>query len=269
MSASGIAGPAISAALVAGVGAGWALGADSVTFLVSAVCLAMLRLPAHVKLPPQSFLRDLLDGWTEFASRSWVWVIVVCAAVGNGLGGTFFVLGAAIAKADLGGAGAWALILASFSVGGLIGGLTVMRIKPQRPLVVACIAVLPWSIPPAMLALHAPLLAIAAVAFSSGAGLMIFNSLWETTLQRHIPQAALSRVSAYDWFGSLLMQPLGFALVGPAVVLFGQTRWLWIAFAGQLLSCLLMFVPASVRRLTADDAPTPSGERASPAPAAS
>jgi len=269
MSASGIAGPAISAALVAGVGAGWALGADSVTFLVSAVCLAMLRLPAHVKLPPQSFLRDLLDGWTEFASRSWVWVIVVCAAVGNGLGGTFFVLGAAIAKADLGGAAAWALILASFSVGGLIGGLTVMRIKPHRPLVVACIAVLPWSIPPAMLALHAPLLAIAAVAFSSGAGLMIFNSLWETTLQRHIPQAALSRVSAYDWFGSLLMQPLGFALVGPAVVLFGQTRWLWIAFAGQLLSCLLMFVPASVRRLTADDAPTPSGERASPAPAAS
>ena len=55
---------------------------------------------------------------------------------------------------------------------------------------------------------------------------MIFNSLWETTLQRQIPDAALSRVSAYDWFGSLLMQPLGFALVAPAVVLFGQTRWL-------------------------------------------
>jgi len=45
---------------------------------------------------------------------------------------------------------------------------------------------------------------------------MVFNSLWETTLQRQIPDAALSRVSAYDWFGSLLMQPLGFALVGPA-----------------------------------------------------
>jgi MFS family permease len=267
MSASGIAGPAISAALVAGVGAGWALGLDSLTFLVSAVCLAKLRLPAHVKLPPQSFLRDLLDGWTEFSSRTWVWVIVVCAAIGNGFSGTFFVLGAAISKADLGGAGAWALILAAFSVGGLVGGVTVLRIKPHRPLVAACIAVVPWAIPPAMLALRAPVFAIAAVAFISGAGLMIFNSLWETTLQRHIPDASLSRVSAYDWFGSLMMQPLGFALVGPAVVLFGQTRWLWIAFAGQLLSCLVMFVPASIRRLTADDAPTSSSERAAPSPA--
>jgi hypothetical protein len=255
MSASGIAGPAISAALVAGVGAGWALGLDSLTFLVSAISLSQLRLPAHIKLPPQSFVRDLRDGWTEFSSRTWVWVIVVCAAVGNGFGGTFFVLGAAISKADLGGAGAWALILASFSVGGLLGGLTVLRIKPHRPLLAACIAVTPWALPPAALALNAPVYAIASVAFIAGGGLMIFNSLWETTLQRHVPDAALSRVSAYDWFGSLLMQPLGFALVGPAVVLFGQTDWLWIAFSGQLLSCLLMFIPASVRRLTADDVP--------------
>jgi hypothetical protein len=267
MSASGIAGPAISAGLVAGVGAGWALGLDSLTFLISAVCLAGLRLPARVRLPPQSFLRDLLDGWTEFSSRTWVWVIVVGAAVGNGFSGTFFVLGAAISKADLGGAGAWALILASFSVGGLVGGLTVLRIKPHRPLLAACIALLPWSAPTAMLALRAPVFAIAAVAFASGAGLMIFNTLWETTLQRHVPDASLSRVSAYDWFGSLLMQPLGFALVGPAVVLFGQSGWLWTACAGQLLSCLLMAAPASVRRLTANDAPAHASERAAPAPA--
>jgi predicted MFS family arabinose efflux permease len=268
MSASGIAGPAISAALVAGVGPGWALGTDSLTFLISAICLAQLHLPTRVKLAPQSFLSDLRDGWTEFSSRTWVWVIVVCAAVGNGFSGTFFVLGAAISKADLGGPSAWALILASFSVGGLIGGLAVMRIKPHRPLLAACIAVVPWSFPPAMLALASPLLAIAAVSLVSGAGLMFFNSLWETTLQRQIPDAALSRVSAYDWFGSLLMQPLGFALVGPAVVLFGQTRWLWIAFASQLISCLLMFIPASVRRLTTNDSPTNPADQPAPAPAA-
>jgi hypothetical protein len=267
MSASGIAGPAISAALVAGVGAGWALGADSITFLVSAICLARLRLPARVKLPPQSFARDLFDGWTEFTSRTWVWVIVVCAAIGNGFSGTFFVLGAAISKADLGGPGAWAVILTSFSVGGLVGGFAVLKIKPARPLYVACIAVLPWSFPVAALALHAPVFAIAAVGFIAGAGLMIFNSLWETTLQRHVPDASLSRVSAYDWFGSLLMQPLGFAFVGPAVVLFGQTRWLWIAFGGQLISCLAMFIPASVRRLTTDDAPVRPVEQAAPSPA--
>jgi Major Facilitator Superfamily len=266
MSGSGIAGPAIAAVLVAGVGSGWALGLDSLTFLVSAICLARLHLPAHVKLAPQSFLRDLLDGWTEFSSRTWVWVIVACAALGNGLSGTFFVLGPAIAEADLGGPWAWALIVASFSVGGLVGGLAVLRFRPRRPLLAGCFAILPWALPSAMLALRAPVAAIATVAFVAGVGLMVFNALWETTMQRHIPDASLSRVSAYDWFGSLLMSPLGFAAVGPAVVLFGQTRWLWIACAGQLVSSLLMFVPASVRRLTADDHRTDPGEPlASPA----
>ena len=255
MGATGVAGPALSAALVAGVGPGWALGADAVSFLVSAAALAGLRLSAHVKLPPQSFFRDLRDGWSEFASRTWVWVIVVCAAVGNGFGGVFFVLGAAISKAHLGGAGAWGLILASFSLGAVAGGIAVTRLRPRRPLLVGALALLPWGLPPAALALRLPLAAIAGIGVASGGGLMIFNSLWETTLQRHVPRAALSRVSAYDWFGSLLMQPLGFALVGPAVGLFGQTRTLWIGFAGQFLSCALMLVPASVRRLRADDAP--------------
>ena len=264
MSASGIFGPAISAGLVSGVGPGWALGADSLTFVVSALCLFSLRLPAQAKLPPQSFLRDLLDGWVEFSSRTWVWVIVVCAAIGNGFSGTFFVLGAAISKADLGGAGAWALILASFSVGGLIGGAAVLRIRPHRPLLAGCLVLLPWAVPPAALALRAPVVVIAACALVSGAGLMIFNSLWETALQRHVPDAALSRVSAYDWFGSLLMQPLGFALVGPAVGLFGQWHWLWIAFAGQLLSCLLMLAPTAVRSLTAGDAPAFAREAVEP-----
>lgn len=255
MGASGIAGPALSALLVGAVGPGWALGTDAVTFLVSALCLGALRLAPQVKLPAQSFLRDLVDGWSEFSSRTWVWVIVVFAAIGNGFSGTFFVLGAVISKSDLGGAWAWGEILASFSLGGLLGGLAVTKIRPHRPLLVGVLALLPWGLPPALLALHAPVIAVAAIGVASGAGLMIFNSLWETTLQRHVPQAALSRVSAYDWFGSLLMQPLGFALVGPEVGLFGQTRTLWIAFAGQFLSCALMLVPASVRRLTVDDAP--------------
>jgi len=185
--------------------------------------LARLRLPARVKLPPQSFARDLFDGWTEFTSRTWVWVIVVCAAIGNGFSRNILRARAPRSRrADLGGPGAWAVILTSFSVGGLVGGFAVLRIKPARPLYAACIAVLPWSFPVAMLALHAPVVAIAAVGFIAGAGPDDLQLALETTLQRHVPDASLSRVSAYDWFGSLLMQPLGFAFVGPAVVLFGQ-----------------------------------------------
>jgi Transmembrane secretion effector len=268
---SGVAGPALAAALVTGVGPGWALAADAATFAASAACLAQLRLPLHVRLPAQSFVRDLLDGWVEFTSRTWVWVIVICAALGNGLSAFFFVLGAVISKAQLGGAGAWALILAAFSAGNFIGGLAVLRFRPRRPLLVGCSLLVPLAGPSALLAIPVPAVAIAAASLIAGAGLMVFNSLWETTLQRVVPPAALSRVSAYDWFGSLLMQPLGYALVGPAVGAFGPSTTLWIAVAGLFASCVAMLAVPSVRNLSSEpmtrpDEPvrTPSASRTPP-----
>ncbi|MEJ8669970.1 hypothetical protein WKI71_20765 [Streptomyces sp. MS1.AVA.1] len=40
--------------------------------------------------------------------------------------------------------------------------------------------------------------------------------LWATTIQREIPERALSRVSSYDWFGSLAFAPLGLLVAGPS-----------------------------------------------------
>jgi uncharacterized membrane protein YoaK (UPF0700 family) len=73
-----------------------------------------------------------------------------------------------ISKAHLGGAGAWALILAAFSAGNFIGGLAVLRFRPRRPLLVGCSLLLPVAAPLALLAVRAPALAIAAVALLAG-----------------------------------------------------------------------------------------------------
>jgi len=114
------------------------------------------------------------------------------------LSAPFFVLGAAIAKSDLGGAGPWALILSAFSVGALAGGMVALRLRPRRPFMASFIGYLPFGLPSLLLAFHAGAYAIAASTLVAGAGLMIGNALWETTLQRKIPPAALSRVTAYD-----------------------------------------------------------------------
>jgi hypothetical protein len=82
-----------------------------------------------------------------------------------------------------------------------------------------------------------------------GDGASDFNTLWETTLQQHVPPAALSRVSAYDWFGSLLGQPLGLALAGVAAAAIGMSRTLWIAAAVDLVAVVAMLAAPSVRRL--------------------
>jgi MFS family permease len=269
--AAGIAGPPLSAVLVAGVGPGWAIAADAASFAVSAACLAGLRLPAHVRLPAQRFARDLREGWAEWSSRTWVWVLTVCGAVANGLMAMFWVLGAALSRSSLGGPHAWGLILGAASVGSFAGGVAVIRLRPRQPLLVGCLALLPFALPAALLALLAPWPAIAAAALLAGAGLTFFNSLWTTSLQRHIPAAALSRVSSYDSFGSLAVRPLGFVLVGPLAGAFGERGTLWIAAGGTLLACAATLLPASVRRLdaaplsrlpecaAATSTPTPSG----------
>jgi hypothetical protein len=72
LAAGQIAGPAIAGALVASVGAGWALAAEAATFGLSAVILAQLRQPRSSRLATQPFLRDRHDGWREFRSRTWL-----------------------------------------------------------------------------------------------------------------------------------------------------------------------------------------------------
>jgi hypothetical protein len=72
--------------------------------------------------------------------------------------------------------------------------------------------VVPNAAPIIVLALKLPWQILVVTALVTGFGNMLFNTLWDTTLQQHIPPVSLSRVSAYDWFGSLLGDPLGLAL---------------------------------------------------------
>jgi MFS family permease len=257
MASTGIIGSVISGALVAGVGPGWALALDAASFGVSAFFLAQLRLPAHVTLPPQSFLSDLREGWREFSSRTWVWVIVVAASIGNMMTSVLVVLGAVVAKESLGGAGPWAGILASLGAGSMIGGLIALRIRVRHPLFFGSSLLAFLPLPMALLALKAPVVVIGAGALLAGLGNMVFNSLWETALQQHIPPAALSRVSAYDWFGSMAFQPIGLVIAGPAAAAIGISTTLWIAAAGSLVIAALAVATPSVRRLEARPAASP------------
>jgi MFS family permease len=251
MSASGIVGLTLGGAVVAAAGPGWALAADAASFAASAFFLARLRLPAHVRLAPQSFLADLGDGWREFVSRTWVWTIVAAASFGNMFMSFFAVLGAVVSKQSLGGPLAWTVILAGMSVGSLLGGLIALRVRVAHPLFFGSALVSLVGAPLALLALRAPAVVVAAGALLAGVGNMVFNSLWETSLQRHVPRQALSRVSAYDWFGSMLFQPIGLAVAGPLAAGVGVSTALWIAAVGTLATSAMCLATPSVRTLPA------------------
>jgi MFS family permease len=249
------AGPALAGLLIVTVGPGGALAIDAASFGVSAFYLARLHLPLHAGLPPQSFARDLLDGWREFAARTWVWLPVVGVSLGNMMDSVWLVLAAAWVKNGHGGAGAWTSILVVSAIGAVAAGAAALRLRPRRPLLLASIALVPIASPIIVLALKLPWETLVVTGLVTGFGTMLFNTLWETTLQQHIPPASLSRVSAYEWFGTLLGDPIGLALAGVVAAGIGMSRTLWIAAAVVLVAVTAMLAAPSVRHLQRIDEP--------------
>jgi MFS family permease len=250
-SLSRIVGPPIAGLLVLGVGAGWAVLLDGVTFAVSAGALVLIRLaPADGDVEAGSFVSDLLHGWREFTSRTWVWAFVLAFAFYQmTVLAPLFVLGPAISRLYLGGASTWALVSSALGVGAVVGGLLALHIRPRRPMLLGCILFF-LDIPQLFfLALHGPVILLIPSAFLAGVSLTLFDTLWVTSLQEHIPSRAQSRVMAYDWLGSLAALPIGYALVGPVSEGLGMSATLLISAGGIALSAFLLLLVPSVRRL--------------------
>ncbi len=249
LSGSLIVGPAASGVLVVATGPGTAIAVDAATFAVSAACLSRLRLPRDARVRRCRFTRDLADGWREFRSRRWVWSVIGTASLMNLLYAAFSVLGPAVSVRSLGGVGAWAMISALFGAGCLSGGLVALYVRPRFPLRSALIVMVVFACPTLTLAAGLTAGAVAVAAFCGGMVLMVFNTLWETTLQQHIPSTTLSRVSAYEWAGSVACQPLGLALVAPLAARFGLHATLWTAGTLQVVVALSPLLIPEVRTL--------------------
>jgi MFS family permease len=245
-----ILGAALAGVLVAALNPGWAIAVDAATFFAAAALMASMRGIEAAATAGSSFLRDLRDGWSEFTAHRWLWAVVAQFSVMLlGLFGAFLVLGPVVAERDLSGASSWAAIVGGESAGLLIGGLVALRWHPQRPLLVATIAVFGNALPIAALAIGLPLAEIICAAVITGVCMEVFGVYWSTALHEHVAPEALSRVSAYDALGSIGISPIGLVAAGPISDLIGVNATLWI---GVLLvvvpTAIVLFVP-EVRNL--------------------
>ncbi|MDP9845467.1 MFS transporter [Streptosporangium lutulentum] len=251
---SRVAGLVLGGATVVLLGGGWALVVSGAMFAVAAVLVAALRLtPAQRSASERhSVLADLRDGWREFISRQWLWVVVAQFSVlVMAVQAAHGVLGPLMAKEHLGGAAAWSAILAGEAIG-MIGGVFVaLRLRPRRPILVATLLTPPTALPYLLLGLGAPLWMIIIGAVVMGVCFDIFGVLWSTTMQREIPADSLSRVSSYDALGSLMFGPIGLLLAGPLAILTGPKPALLGCAAIVVLASLAALLSPEVRRLRA------------------
>jgi predicted MFS family arabinose efflux permease len=247
-------GPALGTGLVVWLGAGEAFAFDAATFVLSAVLLARVRgrLRAGADAGPArgSVLYDLLAGWREVASRPWVWVTisaftgaVLCAYA------QWYALAPIVARDVYGSASRFGVLESVAGGGAVIGALVGISWRPARPMVVGLVLTLFWPLQSIAFALAGPFAAVIALAFLAGLGFSLFEVWWETALVRHIPPHALSRVSAYDWMGSLALLPVGFAVAGPLAAALGARTVLGVGAAAAFVMLALALLPRSTRAL--------------------
>ncbi|GIH49252.1 Predicted arabinose efflux permease, MFS family [Microbispora rosea] len=254
-----VTGLVLSGAAVVLLGGGWALTASGAMFAVAAVLIALLRLTPAERAAGggHSVLAELRDGWREFVSRQWLWVVVAQFSVlVMALQAAHGVLGPLVAKQSLGGAPAWSAVLAGEAVGMIVGVVVTLRLRPRRPILFATLLTLPTAAPYVLLGLSAPLWTVVGGAFVMGVCFDIFGVLWQTTMQREIPAESLSRVSSYDALGSLMFGPLGLLLAGPVAIGVGPRPALVACGAVIILVTLAALLAPGVRGLrVADDEP--------------
>jgi len=184
--------------------------------------------------------------------------------------GTWQALGPLVVRREYGHIGLFGVFVAIYGLGSVAGSVAGSAWHPRRPLRDTLALAVLWPAIALVVALHAPVWAVGAWMLLGGLQSGLFVVVWETALARHVPPEALSRVSAYDWMGSLALLPLGYLLAGPLAGVFGARAVLGAGGAIGMLVTLVALSPRSTRELADEPAgalvpapasgPAPEGE---------
>lgn len=253
------AGPALAALLVVTVGAGAAFVIDAATFFASAALLVRVRPRERGERGPRApLLTEIAGGWREVRARPWIGLVILSASLALMVCfSPFQALGPDIADEHYGQPAVFGVVSAMFGVGSIVGSAMALRLRPRRPMLVGQAVCLPWSLNFIAFAVGLPLLALIPFALASGVGISLFIVWWETTLVHEVPPAALSRVSSFDWMGSLGLAPIGLVLAGPIAARIGPEETLAAGAAlASVVTVALLFAP-SIRAVGQPNSGTP------------
>ncbi|MFL6139911.1 MAG: MFS transporter [Frankiaceae bacterium] len=258
--------PALATVLVLGVGGAAAFGLDALTFAVSATLLVRVRARQRGEAGQRStVLRELREGWAAVRERSWVWGTIAAFSVALLVAlAPFLVLGASVSRHVYGTEAVYGIVNAAWGIGTVSGAVIGARWRPRRPMLAGMLGAIPWPGAIALFAAGPPLPVLYPAMAVAGLGIGVFAVWWETALAQRIPPHLLSRVSAWDWMGSLALLPAGYLLAGPVARALGGVQVLVGGGLIGLVACTLGLLPRSTRALTRLDEPARPLEPAPP-----
>jgi MFS family permease len=245
-----LASPALAGLLVTLAGAGTVFTVDASTFLISAGCLALIRLaPRDNARQPSTVRRDLRRGWQEFRSRTWMWsVIIVWVVFGILLFGPYIPVGSRLISERL-GAASYGWVMAGLGAGTIIGGLIAIRRHPTHPLKAGASVMLGFAFIPFSVALELPMPLLILCHLLGGGAVAFWSVMWSTSVQTQVGSDVLNRVTAYEVSGSVSGLAVGQALAGPISTVIHPRDLLLISTIVCLTGCVTFLLIRPVRTL--------------------
>jgi len=226
-------GPLLGASFVAFAGSAAAFAFDGFTFIVSGLCLAILRLSGTLSPPAtatsthaqrrgiRTAMSEMREGLRYVAGSTFLWVTITLSALLTVGGAGSLVVAMPKLVHDVYGQGVWLLgaIRAAGGIGSLVaillaGYLNRLRrrgITMYLMMIGISLAFILFGLPFS----HAvePVVACLAMVVVNF-GLAVYQILWLTVMQEIVPDDKLGRVSSIDQLGGYGLWPVGFALAG-------------------------------------------------------
>ena len=266
MNTGQMSGAAAAGLLVAAAGPGWALVLCGIGMVSTVPMLLSIRGAAVASAgagesgqaasgqAASGLFRELREGWSEFRSHTWLWVIVAqfCIVL-MAWYGAFSVLGPVVAKEHLGGPAAWGAITAADALGLIAGGVVSLRVTPRRPMLFVVLTGAAIAISPLSLAMVLPLPAVCVASFGLGVFVEMMMVQWTVALARNIPPGKLARVSSYDVLGSVMAMPAGALIAGPLGSAIGISSAQYVAAAAIVAASALALIPRDIRTMRSSD----------------
>jgi predicted MFS family arabinose efflux permease len=258
-SLSFVAGPSIAGALVQFVNAPFALGADAVSFLGSALFLGRIRAkePAPDRNPTERLRTRLASGLRFIFGNDTLRASLLSFSTINFFNLMFGALFVLFATDELGvSPGALGVILGAGAVGGLIGAFAAPRLSRAigvgRSLVFGTVLFpVPLMLVPAAFGPHWLVLTfLFAAEFLSALGVMILDVNGNSIIAALSPDRMRARIGGAHRFVNYGVRPVGAFLAGILGEAIGLRPTLWIASGGAALAVLWM-LPSPIPQMHA------------------
>jgi MFS family permease len=255
---SNVAGPGIAGVIVVTLGTHATYIATSIFFLLGALLLFRIDEGPVIANPDNKdrFVREMREGLRVVWYYKWIAAMILMASVQLMLViGVENVLLPVITKREFGTASVYATSAALFSAGGVISAIICIKVKVKNPGLVSVVVWGLFILAPLVLAFPAPRWIIFLAYFVAGFSVGPWEAFWATQVQREVPPEYQGRVFSIDYMGSVGLMPLGMALAGPMVSLFGERELLIGVAIFHLIVCAVVLLVPGVKEMKSSRPP--------------